>query len=137
MAGETRPEALDLAQGICVQIGQYFQIQDDFLDCYGDPEVIGKVGTDIEDSKCCWIVCTALEVASDSQKEIIKSNYGQKDPAAVARVKAVYEELGMKGRFGAYEAESYERLSALISEQKLLPEGVFTNLLQKIYKRSK
>jgi farnesyl diphosphate synthase len=55
----------------------------------------------------------------------------------VARVKAVYEELGMKGRFEAYEAESYERLSALISEQKLLPEGVFTNLLQKIYKRSK
>jgi farnesyl diphosphate synthase len=44
MAGETRPEALELAQGICVQIGQYFQIQDDFLDCYGDPEVIGKVG---------------------------------------------------------------------------------------------
>lgn len=43
MAGETRPEALDLAQDICVQIGQYFQIQDDFLDCYGDPEVIGKV----------------------------------------------------------------------------------------------
>lgn len=66
-----------------------------------------------------------------------QSNYGQKDPAAVARVKAVYEELGMKGRFEAYEAESYERLSALISEQKLLPEGVFTNLLQKIYKRSK
>ena len=55
----------------------------------------------------------------------------------MAKVKAVYEELGMKKRFEDYEAESYERLSSLISEQKLLPEGVFTNLLKKIYKRSK
>ncbi|GBF93349.1 farnesyl diphosphate synthase [Raphidocelis subcapitata] len=137
LAGEARPEALDLARGICVDIGQYFQIQDDYLDCYGDPSVIGKVGTDIEDAKCCWMVCTALEEASDEQKEVIKANYGLKDPAAVARVKAVYGELGMAARFEEYEAASYSRLSKLIEEQDLLPAGVFTNLLAKIYKRKK
>jgi hypothetical protein len=26
LAGESRPEALDLARGICVDIGQYFQV---------------------------------------------------------------------------------------------------------------
>ena len=39
--------------------------------------------------------------------------------------------------FKQYEQESHERLSALISQQKFLPEEVFTALLKKIYKRQK
>lgn len=31
-----------------------------------------QVGTDIEDNKCSWLICTALQLASEEQKEVIK-----------------------------------------------------------------
>lgn len=35
----------DIALSILLQIGEYFQIQDDFLDYHIAPELLGKVGT--------------------------------------------------------------------------------------------
>ena len=48
------------------------QIQDDYLDAFGDPEVIGKIGTDVEDNKCSWLVVQALERASPEQRAVIE-----------------------------------------------------------------
>ena len=43
-------------------------IKDDFLDCFGDPAVTGKIGTDIEDNKCSWLVVQALARVTPQQK---------------------------------------------------------------------
>jgi len=72
LCGMEDERAYDLARDICVRLGQFFQIQDDYLDCYGDPAVIGKVGTDIEDNKCSWLVVQALSRCTDAQRKVFE-----------------------------------------------------------------
>ncbi|KAH8113590.1 farnesyl-diphosphate synthase [Phellopilus nigrolimitatus] len=65
------PEALQHAKDILLPLGEYFQIQDDYLDCFGTPEQIGKVGTDIIDNKCSWLINVALARASPAQRAVL------------------------------------------------------------------
>jgi farnesyl diphosphate synthase len=91
LAGGASDAALATAQRILVKMGQYFQIQDDYLDCFADAEVLGKVGTDIQDNKCSWLVCTALRDASAAQRGVIFEHYGKDDAESIGKVKAVYK----------------------------------------------
>lgn len=137
LCGVTDAAAFATAREICIRLGQFFQIQDDYLDCYGAPEVIGKVGTDIEDNKCSWLVVQAMTRCNDEQRKIVELNYGQNDPAKVAAIKALYKELDLESVFKTYEEKSYQELSALIAGQQVLPQALFMEMLAKIYKRSK
>uniref|UniRef100_A0A061RPF1 Farnesyl diphosphate synthase n=1 Tax=Tetraselmis sp. GSL018 TaxID=582737 RepID=A0A061RPF1_9CHLO len=129
--------ALSTAREILLEMGQYFQIQDDYLDAFGDPEFIGKVGTDIEDNKCSWLVVKALSKATAEHRKLLEEHYGKPEPEGVAKVKQIYRELGLEKDFQDYEAESYKKLCAKIEQQTVLPKSVFTSLLNKIYKRTK
>ena len=42
------------------------------MDCFGDPKVTGKVGTDIEDNKCSWLVVQALAKANTEQRALLE-----------------------------------------------------------------
>ncbi len=49
-----------------IALGLAFQIQDDYLDCYGDPVSFGKaVGGDIREGKKTWLYITALNQGAD------------------------------------------------------------------------
>ena len=140
MAGIMAPSSFDLSLKILIPLGEYFQVQDDYLDCFGTHEQIGKIGTDIVDNKCSWLINVALAHASPAQRTVLDESYGRKDAAKEAKVKQVYKELDIKGKYEAYEKESYEKVTGLINQ--LPPNGplkpeVFTSFLNKIYKRTK
>ncbi|KAI1885916.1 hypothetical protein AGOR_G00208680 [Albula goreensis] len=126
------------AKTILLEMGEFFQIQDDYLDCYGDPAITGKIGTDIQDNKCSWLVVTALGVMTPEQREQLQSCYGCHDDESVERVKALYATLEMPSRYRQHEEESYQRLLKLIERHaQNLPHAVFLNFAKKIYKRNK
>ncbi|HYH14168.1 MAG TPA: polyprenyl synthetase family protein, partial [Flavisolibacter sp.] len=52
------------------KLGLAFQVQDDYLDAFGDPDKFGKqVGGDIKSNKKTFLLIHALQVASTAQKE--------------------------------------------------------------------
>lgn len=123
---------------ILVEMGTYFQVQDDYLDCFGNPEFIGKIGTDIEDFKCSWLVVKALERSNEEQKKILCENYGKNDPTNVAKVKSLYKDLDLEGAFVEYESKSYNMLITSIEAQpSKAVQAVLKSFLEKIYKRQK
>lgn len=139
LAGIDDPLSHKKAEKILLKIGHLFQAQDDFLDCYGDPSITGKIGTDIQDNKCTWLVVTALQNCNSDQEKVLQNNYGKNDEAAVKAVKTVYDQVDIPSKFKKYEEEEYEKLIAEIKDTTrtgLKPE-VFENVLKKIYKRQK
>ena len=82
-----------------VKLGLAFQLQDDFLDTYGDPNIFGKkIGGDILNDKKTWLLISALnEDNSGKLKEII----GNKEIAPeekIAQVKSIYDNLNLGNR---------------------------------------
>jgi farnesyl diphosphate synthase len=131
---------LDQAHNILIPMGEYFQIQDDYLDNFGKPEHIGKIGTDIMDNKCSWLINQALEVATPEQYKILEENYGQKHKAKEAVVKKLFEELGLEQRYKDYEERRVGEIRKMIDEvdeSEGLKKAVFETFLGKIYKRTK
>ncbi|KAL4925852.1 FPP/GGPP synthase family protein [Aspergillus undulatus] len=139
-SGKATPLNLAQAEEILIPMGEYFQVQDDYLDAFGDPRVLGKVGTDIQDNKCSWLVIQALERCDGEQRVVLERNYGKKEGVCIKAVKGLYEELGLEGVYREFEDERVAELKGMIEavdESEGLKKGVFEELLRKIHKRSK
>ncbi|MEN0055643.1 MAG: polyprenyl synthetase family protein [Mucilaginibacter sp.] len=66
--GGATPADAQLLYDFGVNLGIAFQLQDDILDVYGDPDKFGKqVGGDIISNKKTYLLIKALELAKDTQ----------------------------------------------------------------------
>ncbi|XP_065901608.1 farnesyl pyrophosphate synthase-like [Dysidea avara] len=137
MVGINDKESHEMAEKILIEMGEFFQIQDDYLDCYGDPKVTGKVGTDIEDNKCSWLVVQALSRATSDQRALLEVNYARNDASCVEKVKELYEVMNIKQLYFDYEDNSYQKLSKLVDQcGQWLPPDLFLEYMEKLYKRN-
>lgn len=137
MAGVTDPEMHRQAKTILLEMGNFFQVQDDYLDCFGDPELTGKVGSDIRDGKCSWLAVVALQRANSQQKKILEECYGSKDTEKEAAVKRMYSEMGLPHMYTTYEEQQHNLICTHIQQiSRGLPHKMFFDLLDMIYQKN-
>ncbi|KAL6831448.1 farnesyl pyrophosphate synthetase 1 [Trichoderma sp. SZMC 28015] len=109
------PKNLEQTHTFAVALGEYFQVHDDYIDVYGDYEVTGKHGTDIQDKKCSWLVIEALSRANEEQRSRLLQNYGRKESSQVDIVKRVFGELDLPKAFREYEEEQRAKIEGIIA----------------------
>lgn len=109
------------------QIGLAFQLQDDYLDVYGDSKVFGKeIGGDITSNKKTYMLINAFNKANAAQREELTRWVSARDFDRNEKVNAVtrlYNEIGInqlaQDKIAYYFAQSKKFLDAVnVPEEK-------------------
>lgn len=98
--GNAIPEEADKMYNFGRNLGLAFQIQDDLLDIYGDPEIFGKkIGADIVSNKKTILLIKALELASGPQLSALNQQLQFKEfdnEEKITVIKNIFDELNIK-----------------------------------------
>lgn len=98
LGGSNKKDA-DLLYDFGRNIGLAFQLQDDFLDVYGETEVFGKkIGGDIVANKKTFMLIKAKELARDEDLKILNNLLNAKNmerESKVDSVKKIYNKLNI------------------------------------------
>jgi geranylgeranyl diphosphate synthase type II len=122
-------------------LGIAFQLQDDLLDSFGDPQKVGKKnGGDIAQNKKTFLFLKALQLASESDKKRLLQLYAEptvQEAAKVLSVMEIFRKWGadqetqrLKERYQAKAMEELEKISAKEGREKLL-RAFADNLMQR------
>src|ERR1700760_4079836 len=108
-----------------INLGLAFQIQDDYLDCYGDASKFGKqVGGDIVAGKKTFLLIKTLEVANEEQrkekKRLEKAPPEEKVPGMLHIYQACGVDSWVRELKEHYRQEAYRSLEdlAVLSKRK-------------------
>ena len=108
-------------------LGIAFQLQDDYLDVFGDPDTFGKqVGGDIIENKKTFLYLKALEFSSESDQQKLKHLFSTEDTDSKNKVEVVKQIFNASGSSEAtkmaitsYTKTAFEVLKTMnISEKK-------------------
>ena len=107
------------------KVGIAFQIQDDYLDAYGDAAIFGKEpGGDIKQNKKTFLLLHALSVANKEQSVALELLLKNDDAQKVDKVLAIFNECGVgawaENLKAKYLQEAFDHLEsiAVVSARK-------------------
>lgn len=122
-------------------LGIAFQLQDDYLDAFGDPKTFGKqVGGDIIENKKTFLFLKALELSSKSEKETLLHLYSIEPTDStdkIEAVKTVFEQSGSvaatKKKIENYTLKAFDCLNLLSipEERKAVLKAFGQNLMKR------
>jgi geranylgeranyl diphosphate synthase type II len=124
---ETTTENANLIYDFGLNLGIAFQLQDDYLDCFGNPETFGKqVGGDIIENKKTYLYLKTVEFAKPAEREELLHLYSiqpQDNAEKIASVKEIFIQTGAatatQKAIEAFTLKSFETLKKMeISDEK-------------------
>jgi geranylgeranyl diphosphate synthase type II len=125
LLGNASTSDADLLYEFGRNIGLAFQLQDDYLDVYGDVKVFGKkIGGDIVANKKTFMLIKALELAQGEMKNQLNEQLLQENLDRDKKVNAIttiYNKLGIreivKEKINNYNDKAMEFLSSVSVEE--------------------
>jgi geranylgeranyl diphosphate synthase type II len=101
-------------------LGIAFQLQDDYLDAFGDPKLFGKqVGGDIIENKKTYLFLKAMELGSDNCKKTLKNLFDNTSYDSHNKVEQVLELFQQSGADSATKIaiENYTKLALKLLDE--------------------
>ena len=105
MIGGADAQALHHLDRFAREFGLAFQLQDDLLDSYGDSRLGKTVGGDILEGKKTFLMIRALELASESDRRMLRTVPRERSLSSAEKIAAV---LGIYDRYGVKELTERE-----------------------------
>jgi len=124
-------EMLGLNFGLIKNLGIMFQLRDDYIGLYVDPEISKKESNDINEKKCTWFIVDALRNANPTQLDRLKECYGAAEGQEI--VMDIYSELKLKNKFrNKYFSKLCDLEKTTLKSPMHVPISFFTNKLHKL-----
>lgn len=141
IVAETSEENANLIYDFGLNLGIAFQLQDDYLDAFGDPETFGKqVGGDIIENKKTYLYLKAMEFAKAEEKEQLKHLFAvqlTQNDEKIAAVKTIFNQTGAseatQQAIKEYTFKAFEMLEQmqLEADKKAILKAFGENLMRR------
>jgi geranylgeranyl diphosphate synthase type II len=143
LVAEAAPDDAQLIYDFGLYLGIAFQLQDDYLDAFGDPESFGKqVGGDIIERKKTYLYIKAMQNANAEERDKLQACFGATRMSNEAKVEGAKEvfvstkaDEMIKEAITAYTNKAFAKLETLaVAEEKKAALRVFgSQLMNRTY----